>query len=263
MSDRQTDKSTHWQTTMYGDNISVVMMMMQSKNMPEYIHTIYGGVEKCPETGREHFQGHIKCKRQVRLSQLKKTFPGAHFEIPRNYQASINYALKTETAIGYKGQIENQLKYETIGAICKSIAEEILIIFKVENESQYEDMLASLAEFPKNIQLYYWVAVGGLLRKDPALRENPGQYARTDVKAIWNGCYRVYLDDAIALVLRQSQDNEEAINTLHYPQTPPSPPLTPPSPHRPPRQNSDNSMQSVREIIESIIIKQDGEVQPL
>lgn len=55
--------------------------------------------EKCPETSRLHYQGYLRTKQQVRLSQLVKQFPGVHFEQARNWEASKNYSGKVETRV--------------------------------------------------------------------------------------------------------------------------------------------------------------------
>lgn len=57
--------------------------------------------EKGNETGTEHLQGFIKLKSKNRFSWLKKHgASGAHWEKCRNEKASIDYCMKSETALG-------------------------------------------------------------------------------------------------------------------------------------------------------------------
>lgn len=58
-----------------------------------------GQLEKCPTTGREHYQFYVKTP-QVRESEVRKVFQGAHTELSRNKKAVENYCHKEKTREG-------------------------------------------------------------------------------------------------------------------------------------------------------------------
>lgn len=94
--DRQTDtttKTTRWAFTAYEGQWSMF------KNMPPTIAEWGWQQEICPDTQRPHYQGYLRTKQQVRLSQLSKQLPGVHFEPAKNWDAVKNYCSKPETAV--------------------------------------------------------------------------------------------------------------------------------------------------------------------
>lgn len=58
-----------------------------------------GQEETCPTTGKKHYQFWVKTP-QVRMSEVKKVFQGAHIEVARNVKAVQNYCAKEETRSG-------------------------------------------------------------------------------------------------------------------------------------------------------------------
>ncbi len=67
--------------------------------------------EEISKTGTEHLQGVICLKNPMGLSALKKIHGRAHWEISRNWNASMNYCSKNESRIGRlwkKGCAENR-----------------------------------------------------------------------------------------------------------------------------------------------------------
>lgn len=95
--DRQdtTAKTTRWAFTAYKDQWN----LFREGHIPATLAEWGWNTEKCPETGREHYQGYLRTKQQVRLSQLKKQFPGVHLEPARNWEATKKYAGKLETRV--------------------------------------------------------------------------------------------------------------------------------------------------------------------
>lgn len=102
--DRQTDKSTNWAVTAFGNDIT---LLEDATTYPSYVKKVFGGRETCPDSGRLHFQGHLQLHTQQRLSAIKKWLPTAHLEIARNFKASIAYSMKSDTASGSKNEVEN------------------------------------------------------------------------------------------------------------------------------------------------------------
>lgn len=58
-----------------------------------------GQEETCPTTGRKHYQFWVKTP-QVRMSEVKKVFAGAHIEVARNVKAVQQYCAKEDTRSG-------------------------------------------------------------------------------------------------------------------------------------------------------------------
>lgn len=91
--DRQTDKSTRWQFTMFEPQYPLLDVMKSSDLIAEW------GCqdEICPETHRRHKQGYFRTVRQVRFHALTIAFPGIHIEAAKNWNALVNYCKKKET----------------------------------------------------------------------------------------------------------------------------------------------------------------------
>lgn len=95
--DRQTDKATHWKSAIYDvdDNWSILQA-----TPPSWIRFVKFKKEICPTTGKEHFQTHLACQKQVRLTKvcswLKHTKWIACFG-DAAIRNSINYIDKLET----------------------------------------------------------------------------------------------------------------------------------------------------------------------
>jgi len=116
---RKTDtkaKSIWWSVTAFGEEIALC-----EGTLPEYVRTIYGGREKCPSTGTEHFQGAIQCYEQVRMAKFKSWLKRAHLEPARSNEALKKYAMKTETSIGEKTIRPNTLPHYSAHELCTLI----------------------------------------------------------------------------------------------------------------------------------------------
>lgn len=61
---------------------------------------IIGQIEKCPTSGRNHWQGYVRLAKQFRINGLKKLLPGAHFENAKGTEAqNITYCSKEDTRV--------------------------------------------------------------------------------------------------------------------------------------------------------------------
>jgi hypothetical protein len=116
---RQTDKSTWWSITSFDDGEKAYL---GGGNFPEWVAAVHGGIEKCPDTGREHFQGALQCRSQQRFSAIKKILPKSHIEPARHAEALRKYAMKVDTAVGEKREITNGTPYYTAEMLQKLIA---------------------------------------------------------------------------------------------------------------------------------------------
>ena len=86
-----TEKTTRWQFTAYESQYAMI------SQCPMGVAKIGFQDEVCPTTNRNHRQGYILLKEQQRFSWMKKTFPGLHVEVARNWQALVQYCKKEAT----------------------------------------------------------------------------------------------------------------------------------------------------------------------
>jgi len=118
--DRQTDRASHWNSAIFdkADNWERI------KNPPAgfKVHT---KKEICPTTGKEHYQTHVECGKQVRLSNMTKWIQ-THWTPIRGdvyIKNSINYISKLETtAPGAKVEVITGDKYYQFHEILYAIA---------------------------------------------------------------------------------------------------------------------------------------------
>ena len=182
MADRQTDKATNWAVTAYGEDI---LTIEDASGFPAFVKKVFGGREVCPTTQREHFQGHIQCFTQQRMSAIKKWLPRAHLEVARNVQASIAYSLKADTSSGEKKETVNQkpfvtdrLAMEKLVATCGAKCE-CLWYPKGDEERCFTDEKED-----------YWHRVRAILLDEPDLC---GLYAKPDLYRLWKNTKSVWI----------------------------------------------------------------------
>lgn len=96
---RTTSQWSRWTITDFKD------LDWDAKAFPEQIRFACWQKEKCPETGREHFQAYIELSKKTTLTGVKKILPTAHLE-PSGGTARDNvvYCSKSETRIGEPNQ---------------------------------------------------------------------------------------------------------------------------------------------------------------
>ena len=163
--DRQTDKSTNWAVTAFGNDIT---LLEDVKSYPSYVKKVFGGKEMCPDTGKEHFQGHLQLHTQQRLSAIKKWLPTAHLEIARNFKASIAYSMKSDTATGPKNEVVNPRPF-----IDNQSALMMLARIKL-TESDLDD-----EGIPDH---WFWPRVRKILMLEPHLC---GLFGKPDIYRLW------------------------------------------------------------------------------
>lgn len=123
--DRQTDKFTHWKTAVFGvdDNWSKL------DTLPPFVKTVYKQKEICPSTGNPHFQIHVVCNRQVRLTQMcswiKSTkWIGIPASDKKHIENSIKYTSKSDTAVAGTHEVVQGEKYFQMHELLELIAKE-------------------------------------------------------------------------------------------------------------------------------------------
>ena len=175
MTDRQTDgRSTNWCVTGFNDDI---LLLEDVKSYPSFVKKVTGQREICPDTGKLHFQGHIQLHTQQRMSAIKKWLPTAHLEITRNITGSLNYVVKSETAVdGTKVDIKNSRPF-------------------IDNQSAL--MMLARVEVPNTEEWQtdksFWFRVKTILRQEPHLC---GLLGKPDLYRLWKHTWEVWLEKA-------------------------------------------------------------------
>jgi len=123
------EKSSRWAFTAYEHQYELF------KACPPGVKKWGWNIEVCPDTKREHYQGYILLTQGQRFSWMKKNFPGVHVEIPRNWEALMNYCKKEETRkegttpVEFTNDIPTKFTYleEVANAICNHPDTELAI----------------------------------------------------------------------------------------------------------------------------------------
>jgi len=120
--DRQTDKATHWNSAIFdvGENWAIL-----KAPPPSFIKEIHFQQEVCPTTQRVHFQTHVVCHRQVRLTQLTSWIKQTNWKPVRGKEYianSIKYTAKEDTAIPGTHTVTQGEKYYQLHEIMEVLA---------------------------------------------------------------------------------------------------------------------------------------------
>jgi len=119
--DRQTDKATHWKSAIFDCSGQFQLL----EQLPAFVKEVHRQKEICPTTGKEHYQVHVVCHRQVRLSQLTgwirqtKWMPVFGEQHIKN---SIAYCSKKDTAVEGTQQVLHGQKYLQLHELLLEIA---------------------------------------------------------------------------------------------------------------------------------------------
>jgi len=84
-------QNRHWQLTDYEVTEPYVI--------PQYGDYTVGQVERCPDTGKLHWQLYCYTRANISVKAFKKRYPKVHFEIARNPDALRSYGQKNETRV--------------------------------------------------------------------------------------------------------------------------------------------------------------------
>lgn len=129
--DRQPDKASHWNSAVFDEGEGFSRQWELLDRLPNFVRKLHKKKEICPTTGREHYQVHVECARQVRLTQLSSWIKHTKWTavIGKQYiDNSINYIAKeATTAPGAKVEIlDNPEKYFRLSDILQEIAKRSL-----------------------------------------------------------------------------------------------------------------------------------------
>jgi len=150
----KTDKScrsSQWAVTVF--NETEIERLKDITQWKAGVKSVRGGMETTQD-GRPHYQGHITLSQQQRMSWFKDWLPTAHLGAARNVAASMNYAMKSDTAIGDKVVLTNPTKYYN--------AHEILTLIGASIPSDVVDKTPDKKEWFK-------ASINIILRKDHTL----------------------------------------------------------------------------------------------
>jgi len=84
-----TPEAKHWCFTINNYNDSECI-----DDLPPLVNYVIYGKEVCPKTLTPHLQGYIAFSKKRRLTQVKKLFPRAHWEVARNLSCAPEYCKK-------------------------------------------------------------------------------------------------------------------------------------------------------------------------
>nr|WAE43259.1 MAG: replication associated protein [Cressdnaviricota sp.] len=184
--DKQTDRGFNWLVTAFNDEAWMLERMRQGETpLPLMVKELTGGLEQCPDTKKYHFQGHIWLNSQQRRSAIKKWLPTAHLEVAKNKYASIEYALKSDTAVGDKSQIKNDREYLDNEGVLRLLAQQTIEPF-VPLEGPIKMDWTKMKE-----EHDYWERAKAILRKKPYLI---GLLAKPDIYRAWKYTKEVWLE---------------------------------------------------------------------
>lgn len=181
--DRQTDKAIHWSITAF--NEVEIIALSSNSTYPVFVKRVYGGLEKCKTSGREHYQAHVQLWSQQRMSALKKWLPTAHLEISRDWRASIYYAMKKDTSTGEKKvldsllpHVDNQEALLMLARTCPDMCEHTF----------YDPKYTGPKDDAKRIPVctddnqHFWHRVNIILERQPML---VGLFTKPDIQRAW------------------------------------------------------------------------------
>lgn len=190
--DRQTldskTKGTWWGPCTTFNEVEIACLQ-ESDRYPEWVQAVHGGLEKCPDTGRVHFQGAIQCKRQVRFSALKQWLPTTHIELAVSKEAVAKYCMKKETAVGEKVVRENLTEYWPMDRLFMEIAKHALD-YRPTFDAMIIDGKVSLS---KVVDAEFWNSANCIIDKEPF---RVSMFATPQVKTIWSKTRKTWISKA-------------------------------------------------------------------
>lgn len=190
MGDRQTDKTTRWQITVYAKQYPLFEFM------PDKVAEWGWQTEICPETQREHRQGFMRTRVQMRISGIRSLFPGVHIEVARNWPALINYCKKSETAVA-------GTRIHQVGAKALTMKDALVrlagfaaappIVSNDTNDPLRKPVLIVDEGSQDYLKKDYWHRVNQLLRDDP---DTIGLWVNPAFLVAWKNTRQVWIEQA-------------------------------------------------------------------
>lgn len=144
---------------------------------PSWLKAVYGGEEKCPETGKIHFQGALNTQ-HIRWSQVRNWIDSKCdlqrcFSKPENL---IKYVMKEETAVGEKVKNSNPRTFLEFHDLCEHIAYYgVPASYRVKVMEQFE----TNTTVPDITEVMFWNGVNAIIFIRPDLA---GSLSKFNVK---------------------------------------------------------------------------------
>lgn len=155
---------------------------LETTPFPHFVKAVYGGREKCPDTGRIHHQAAINCWTPQRWTVFKEWLPTAHIEAAyKDPDALINYVMKKESAVGEKKIINNSIPHFGAKEICLLLA-------------KYDNIHSGVT-----VTDPFWNAANKILMEIPDLA---GQLMNPSLRGFYNKSRSVWINKA-HIVLRE------------------------------------------------------------
>jgi len=125
-----TDKTTRWAFTAFE------AQWKHFEKMPREIGAWGWQLEKCPDTGKLHYQGYIRTLGQHRFKgepgpqsvpadSLRRLLPGVHITAAANWQALINYCKKKESKVEGHEPVHEVSTFPTMYSYSEELAERL------------------------------------------------------------------------------------------------------------------------------------------
>lgn len=92
---KKAPRARRWCFTLNNYTPEEVSQLLTSKCIKKYIFQ-----EEIGKNNTPHLQGVVEFSCQKTMSAIKKIFPRHHWEICRNWEASVQYCTKSETSVG-------------------------------------------------------------------------------------------------------------------------------------------------------------------
>lgn len=120
--DRQTDgKAIHWNSAIFDCSGNWDKLTL----LPAFVKEVHRQKEVCPSTGREHYQTHVVCHRQVTLKQMCGWIRQTNWRAIKGAEYianSLNYCRKKETAVEGTFEVVKGEKYLRIHELLLAVA---------------------------------------------------------------------------------------------------------------------------------------------
>lgn len=183
-------KSTRWAFTAYEGQWDLF------KEKPELIKWWIWNHEKCPTSGRDHYQGCFITVRQMREKQVRDILPGVHVKVARNWDALVNYCKKPETRVEGGNHHHEDISRRTIAM------DEALIKVAVYRN---RDVSFTFERYTELAQREYDDAVGSILTEDSSL---VGLYAQPIFRNAYVKWRAVWVSKADAQEIDRQTDRQ-------------------------------------------------------
>lgn len=118
--DRQTDRAIHWNSAVFDCSGN----WSKLDTLPSFVKEVHRQKEVAPTTGQEHYQIHVVCHTQQRLSALRSWIQ-THWNPVRGAQYianSLSYCQKKETAVEGTFEVQKGEKYLRIHELLLAVA---------------------------------------------------------------------------------------------------------------------------------------------